>query len=391
MNEDEEKKELLEQYTRHDNPECPGWLLLTSQVLNRYGTCPYLNTSKSDDLLRRIRWIQDQSDRGKFMYEKFSEYTIDKPRQLQEFKNQLQELSEQLSKTVKETLCPQDKRILEELLIVLEKRCNVKGMNKKFKNEWNTALEKIDDLSNRYSFDFFKYTRICYNLYIRRNCMVKDTCIISELISDHQKLESKIHSMTVSLDNDKQDAFDRLYILIKANFEMEQIGKYFKRWSGLTSEKKLERITSYCQWYLRKNVNVSDSLEEMIQFVQKSLSSKDLKVSDVIWNSKFGIITNIQLQYNSDSGFSVKVSEPTRRKIINQQTVSSVIDNERINRLILYEIVKGNGYVNKSNVLDSVLDNVYMKQVKRDVLCKYIQQQYDVILQIVVNNPIILE
>ena len=67
-----------------------------------------------------------------------------------------------------------------------------------------------------------------------------------ELIKEYYKKNEKYTSILGSKTREQNLSYERLYKLIKDNFEIDQNGKYFKRWSALSNEKKNERIYSYC-------------------------------------------------------------------------------------------------------------------------------------------------
>lgn len=376
----------MEEYTKNDLQDYPAWTFLLEDVIENYGFCPYLDPTTKDYQSRRVKWLSDTPDNGKM-------YTIIVSQNTRDLVNQLDNLKSQLKNMVlQKTLLSHIEH--DSLVDQIKSRMEVKSMNKKFKSEWSECLIQLEALSNEHKFDFIRYTKVMYNVFIRHKCFVNNTSERSdmeEFIDNFQELDNEKNILENKIQNDTLHAKDRLANLIDRNFQIDQIGRYFKRWSSLSECKKDDRIKSYIEWFVREHSLPTETLPQMFEFIKDKFITRELKVSDIEWNSKLGIITNVKITWGDDPQVNKRNRVKTRQIKVTESPVAetklSKLEMQRINRLLLFELCKSNTS-NKGHVVEVVFGNVIStKKIERDLLFKYINSQFDELCLFIKNNP----
>jgi hypothetical protein len=411
-----EKQKTLDEFLQKEqqlnkNKIIPGYYFLLDKIKNHYGdnTCPYLNINDPDCFIFRNKWINDLPDKGVFLREIIS--PLQTP-----CKHSFPDTF--IINLVKETVSLE---LYDKLIDIINQRQNVKSMNKTFKLIWMEAVNDFDTISKNHNFDFAYFYRIIFDVNLKlKFCISTDTkSHITELLERYEQ-ESLIYFRKISeFNSEKEEALDQLYNLIKNDFKSEQVGKYFKKWSLLDTERRNERITSYCFWFLSYNSLGYKLFDEMFNFIIKGQLKKDkteasintaVKPSDIIWNTRLGIIKNIKnlfykntlsISVGDDTGGSFvmlrsPIASNTQKRSSNVTSIGKSISGnipveltQRIHRLLLFELTKGT-ILNKANTINNVFKNFHSKRmVNKEAYIKYISQKYDEMVHFISNNSII--
>jgi len=251
------------------------------------------------------------------------------------------------------------------------------------------------------------YVKIVYKLIIKNNVKFETDLdeMFKKYVQEFTFLNAKSTNLKDSKNKEKNAAYERLYKLIKDGFKMDQCGRYFKRWSSLSNEKKNERISSYCTWFARTNNLSITSKNEMYSFIIDKIEKKELRTTDIVWNSKMGIIVSINVNFGKKESENITTvdddnNDPScfqigERKIVKKRK-SSLKKNltplstkmaQRIHRLILFEILK-RGSHDKNTIIQEILVNLYSRNLgEKQPIYRYIASKYDEMIQIISNNP----
>jgi hypothetical protein len=405
-----QNQDILLKYKENDLINLPGWTFFIPSIIESYGLCPYLNVEDGEFKNRRIKWITDSFDRGKFYYS-----IVEKSQKVYSFSNEKNETVQKLKDTitfmVKDSLVEYNKHVVQynsqntsdenfkhlveynELITSIEKRTLNSCMNKKSKSEWYDTLKIIDDIGKVCHYNFLLYTKIIHDKHIRHKPIFDISSEIQDKLEHIQSIFQLYDNESNNKNNLEQTCKSSLVELIKNNFQIDQIGKYFKRWSSLSIEKKAERIQSYIEWFIRENNLNFNFYDNIYKFVIEKLNSKELKVNDIKWNSRNGIITfiNIVIDGNGVSSLSIK-----KVSIVQKKKKTSNFDNlnpsrkGKIHRLLLFEILKSN-HICKTSIIQVVLNNVskgFMDNDTQDVILKYTTLKYEEFLDYIKKNPI---
>lgn len=198
---------------------------------------------------------------------------------------------------------------------------------------------------------------------------------------------------------------------------ISQAGKYFKKWSKLTDDEKLDRYYSFIEYYIKKYlaepglININD-IETSINCVKKLINDNihKIKFKNIKWNIKTGVIEKIySLKFKEeDKSFyiitqkestkeeqEIKVKKISSKKaLINKETEKII--NEELVIYILY--LKNNNKLNIPNVskdinlkllkqefLDKIKNKLHVKRITGNDKHQ-INNKFDEIYSIIVNN-----
>lgn len=415
----EEQKRCLEEYSSLDVVEYPGWTFLLSAVVKAYGICPYLDVKDLESKERRETWLLNQSDKGEQYFDSVKKLldqgwisTVE--RELDELRSLIRghvdkvirELNEEVQNDLSEDpLAENDDNLImvnhDELIDNIRMRKEAKSQNKKVKQTWNQTIRALDFLVNRKGLDFSKYIHAIYGYVVRYKPPLSASC---QLDAEFESLYEKFNATVTQLNNcrlyfekEKDEAEQQLVFLIKQNFQLDQVGRYYKKWSSLTQEKKEDRIKSYCDWYMRKNSRSISLADQMKKFIVDKLDSKELRIMDVKWDSKIGMITDVNVVLNEDDTFELgkraprilKSTRKTSKKKRDEmfQTDVEKLVMQRINRLLLFELVKGQT-LNKDIIVKTVVKNLHTRLLPENQIVDYVSAKYDELLETIRQHPV---
>ena len=406
-------------YSSLDVAEYPGWTFLLSNVAKTYGICPYLDVKDPELRERRVTWLQEQNDKGELYHDVVRklldqgwiatvERDLDELRAMikQYVNKSIRELNEEVEQElVDNPMVENDDSLIlvnhDELIENIRMRKEAKSQNKKVKQTWNQTLRALDFLVNRKGLDFSKYIHAIYGYVVRYKPPISSgTQLDTEFESLYEKFNAtvtKLNNSRLFFEKEKEEAEQQLAFLIKQDFQLDQVGRFYKKWSSLTQDKKDDRIKSYCDWYIRKN-NKSISLsDKMKKFIVDKLESKELRIMDVKWDSKIGMITDVNIVVNDDDTFELgkraprilkstrKTSKKKRDEMFQTEAEKAVM--QRINRLLLFELVKGQT-LNKDIVVKAVVKNLHTREFPDGQIADYVSARYEELLETIRQHPV---
>jgi len=414
----EEEMRLLVDYYAQDVTEYPGWAFLLGAVVNAYGICPYLNVKDKDNRTRRATWLSNQHDQGHLYYD--AVYRLSDQQLLSNLETELDSLKMKMRDLVVQTLeelnADAAKRIAgydvrsdddvffidhDELIGSIRMRKEAKSQNNKMKESWNRTLRILNHIIVTKGVDFGKYVHAVYGYLVRYKPprhVVTNGLLNPQFEALHECFNvatNQLNNLRYTMKKEKEEAEQRLATLIRQKFQIDQVGRYYKKWSSLTPDKKEERVKSYCDWYVRKNDKPIDLSEKMKNFVMEKLESKDLRIMNIKWEHDLGVITNINVTVNDDNSFELgkraprilKSTKKTSKKKRDElfQTVAERKLMQRTNRLLLFELIKGQT-LNKEIVLSTVLHNLHTRMIHENNMMDYLSATYDTMLDVIRKN-----
>jgi hypothetical protein len=416
----EEKVAHLEDYNVRDDPEYPGWTFLLSEVIKNYGICPFLNVHDEESHMRRIEWLQKQKDGGIIYFDAVKKLSDQK--WIFDIENDLEMLREEIRQyvlkhinllnNVNNVRHGDDQNSNEnyndqiinhdELVNSIRIRKEAKSQNKKVKEAWNQSLQILNYIMVKKGIDFSKYINAVYGYVIRYKPPVAPNITIDtyfeSLYNQFVATLAKLNNSRNFVERQKEEAEQQLNSLIKENFQLEQIRRYHKKWSSLTFEKKEERVKSYCDWYARQNKYPIAFADTMKKFIMDKIETKELRVMDIKWDIKLGIITNVNITVTENGEFELMKRAPRilksprrnqkkkREEIF--QNVQGRILQQRLHRLLLFEMLKGQT-LKKDLVISSVVKYLHTRLLSEGQIVDYMSSKYDDILGVLKENPIV--
>jgi hypothetical protein len=241
----QENEIILLDYDSKDLDTYPGWSFLLPNIIEFYGICPYLNVNSVDFKNRRMKWLKDTFDKGKIYYETLQ--NINSRDKQNNIKNELELIKRNLKELVLKSIKdynefnenefndnefndndnefePKEILYYDALIQSIRNRvvCN-KGQSRKSKEDWNKTCNIIDDFSKYANYDFLKYTKIMYDLYIRHKTSSKEDSDIANILDTCVKVNTKYILECDEFSSKKYNAQERLMVLIKGtlfNFQL---------------------------------------------------------------------------------------------------------------------------------------------------------------------------
>lgn len=229
----QENENIIKDYDSKDLDTYPGWSFLLPNIIEFYGICPYLDVNCADFKNRRMKWLKDTFDKGTIYYETLN--NISSKDKQNSIKNELEIMKRTLKELVLKSIKDYNefnqnnnekeydneykpKEVLHYDVLIQSIRNRVdssKGLGRKSKEDWNKTCNIIDDLSKYANYDFLKYTKVMYDLYVRHKTNLKEGSEIAQMLDTCLKLNTKYILECDDFSSKKYNAQERLIILIK--------------------------------------------------------------------------------------------------------------------------------------------------------------------------------
>lgn len=457
------KFQLIEKkYLEYDSDKLPANLFLHTSILKSYGLCPFLDINinyNNDEINRnkitdeiynmRLSWLKEQSDGGILYFELFDD--LIKQTELYKMYDNKATLENTITNFIRNNVTDSQMVIYNNCADFIKEYVNCSIKTKRIKERYNLFINDLSVLYSETSIEFHTYLATKYNLHIVVNILdtnekAKEQFIILEQFDDLiKKYKSELELITKkllftknTLKNVKMDLY--YYLTDKQNFlnksnnlnliksnSVIQTGKYFKRWSVLSSDEQIERFKSFSCYYVDKNLintliidkNKRDEVvESLFVLLKTNFENRRMVYRDYIWNTKRGIIETVKiLKYNKDTGFDLcftkqmpSVSEKEKvtlekekssegitslnvsKKKVSSRTIITKESEKIINEELLYFILKriqnGTDEISKEDK-EEFAEKIKIKlKVKKLMLNDKtkIYNKYDEIFEVVKNN-----
>jgi hypothetical protein len=452
-----EFQEIEKVYSENDCKRLPGVLFLHKNVLKNYGLCPYIEFDKIDDdklYEQRNTWLQSQEDSGVLYFDVYRQLVEKQDLIFMETKHK--NMENDITNFIKSILTPSQTELYDSIYNFLQEYtgCNIK--TKRLKERLKTTINDLSILYSETGLEIHTYLSIRYDFTIVVNIIESKENLTMferlqrsmsvekfvELLEHYKKLLSDIENekkfTTNWLKNLKTDLYN--YLTDKQSFinrsdihnskknTIVQIGQYFKKWSALTDDERLERFDSYATFYVDKHLvesnilnrdNRDQYLNDLKKLLTDSFKSKKLLYKHISWNVKRGFIDSIKvLKYTDDNSFRLNIEENTNKntttssdskttltdrlkdkttdtpkKKVSIRTIITKESGKIINEELLYFILKRvNGKADveptkedKELVAERIKTKLKVKKLTSNDK-KIIFEKYDEIFNIVKNN-----
>jgi hypothetical protein len=369
--EHEDRVEKLRVYNQSDSSEYPGWTFLLPSVIKTYGICPMLQLKNKD---KRESWLETTSDGGIFYRNAVGTVGTTGANTRDPVVFEIEMKRDQMIDLVSEKV---DKDVTDGIIESVRLKKEAKSQNKKIKDAWNQAITQMNCVFLNTGIDFGKFISVTRGWTVRykppssRNEDLEFSGLCDDLVRLQTRSTLSIQSRRVSI----SEAEKQLVYLIEHDFNIDQDGRYFKKWSSLSPEKKENRIRSYCEWFIRHKNLAMETVDTMFDWIVTKLSSKELQVKDIVWNGKIGIISDIKIQFDpTASDFNLTPKDGTSSKKNTKKKSQEICDSllvQRINRLLLFEIVNTTT-PDQNTIVSTVLKNLRLRKIDESSLLDHI-------------------
>lgn len=425
QNDFEKMVEIERSYMEKEQSICsdlPGFLFFHKDIVDTYGMCPYI---LMDENVRdnRLNWLDNQDDSGQLYRYLYDKYILKVEHNM--LLNQKEDMEEYFIKLHKDYLSDSQFDLLFDSEEHLKEYINSPVKTKKIKDKFKIIVNNISNIVIETGLNVNEYISSFYGVYIPVNIKRNNDILISEQgefiatiyndkVSEYKKLIESIDTSTRFLNNStnnlKQELYQYIYNQLHVKKTLKnQKGKYFKKWSQLTDEEKLDRYHSFIEFFITKylvepELITGDEISNTINTVKKLIEDnmKQIKFKDIKWNVKRGIVEQIHpLKFKEeDKSFYLTQEKEKEKEKIRPKKVSSVRtlinkDSEKVinEELVMYILhLKKNKKLKVDNlktIKDEFIERLKLKlHVKRVTVNDKIEvfKKFDEIYNVISNN-----
>jgi hypothetical protein len=431
QNDFEKMTEIEHEYSAKEIELCsdlPAFLFFHKDIISTYGMCPYilLDENIKDN---RLNWLDNQHDNGQLYRYLYDKYILKVEHNL--LLNKKNDMEMYFTQLHNDYLSQSQFNLLETSEEYLKEYINSNVKTKKIKDKFKIIVNNISSIVIETGLNINDYISSYYGLYIPVNIR-KDqesvqlsstgefmTTIYNDKVIEYKNIIDSIDNSQRFLNNSTNNLKQELYQYIYNQIHVKKLilthtGKYFKKWSELTDEEKLERLHAYVEYFINKylvepelieGVDIETSINTVKNLITDNF--KRIKFKDIKWNIKRGIVEQIlPLKFKEDDKSfymtEVKVKEENTESSSKGKTkkVSSVktLINKNTEKIINEELViyiiqlKKNKKLKLDNIKslkDEFLEKLKIKlHIKRVTVNDKIEvfKKFDDIYNVISNN-----
>jgi hypothetical protein len=424
-----EKTKLLEiNYLKKENSirelKVPGFLFFHKEINDKYGLCPFIKFNDDDDdtINKRINWLDSQSDKGDIYYKLYDK--IISKSMLIILTNKKAELEYQFNKMHSDILSDEQIEMFTLISENITSYINNTIKTKKLKDKFKIIINNLTNLVIASNLQIDEYICLYYDLFIPINIPNNISLntefinsIYEKLLEDYKTILEGIKSSNKLIINTenylKQTLYEYLFNQLNIKPKISQTGKYFKKWSLLTYEEKLDRIESFSYYFIdtflvEPKIIEHDKVDDLKISLKEILSNElqNIKSKHIKWNIKLGYLEKIHcLQYdNEKTQFYIKKDETILDenkvkvdKVKRPSSVRTILnkDNDKIiNEELAVFIISIKNNKDKTDIdlkisKDNCIEQLKLKlKIKRFTLNDKLQihKKFDDIYNVIINS-----
>jgi hypothetical protein len=390
---------------------------------------------------QRLNWLDSQHDNGQLYRYLYDKYILKVEHNI--LLVQKQDLELYFNNLHGNYLSTSHINLLQSSEEYLKEYINSNVKTKKIKDKFKIIVNNISSITIETGLNINEFFSAYYRIYIPVNIR-KDqenielsstgefmTTMYNDKVLEYKKildlLEVSQKFINNSTNNLKQELYQYIYNQMHVKrVPLHQKGKYFKKWSELKDDEKLDRYHEYITYFIHKflvepGLIQGNNIETSINSVKNLITDnvKRLKFKDIKWNVKHGIIEqvyplkfkeedtsfyltqeNVQENVQENLQENLQETSSSKPKTKKVSSVKSLInkDTEKIinEDLVIYIIhLKKNKKLNADNLKtlkDEFLEKLKVNlHVKRITINDKIQifKKFDNIYNVITNNDAI--
>jgi hypothetical protein len=406
-------------------PDMPGFLFFHRDIIDTYGMCPCIILT--DDINnQRLNWLDSQDDNGQLYRYLYDKYILKVEHNI--LLVQKQELELYFNNLHGDYLSTSQFNLLQSSEEYLKEYINSNVKTKKIKDKFKIIVNNISSIVIETGLNINEFISAYYGIYIPVNIRRDQenielsstgefmTTMYTDKVLEYKKILDSIEVSQRFINNSSNNLKQELYQYIYNQMHVKKVplhqkGKYFKKWSELKDDEKLDRYHEYITYFIHKflvepGLIEGNDIETFIHTVKNLITDNvnRLKFKDIKWNVKRGVIEQIYpLKFKEeDKSFYLtkeKVEEPSSSKPKTKKvsSVKSLINKETekvINEdLVMYIIhLKKNKKLDADNLktlkdefLEKLKDKLHVKRITVNDKIQ-IFKKFDDIYSVITNN-----
>lgn len=423
-----------ELYKQVDPQTVPAVLFFHDLIIKEYGLCPYIKVELEDTeykettkkLLqeKREQWLALQNDNGAKFRELYNKlFLLEGTNIIQE---QINEYDILINNFIKDFYTESQFDLLTTTIGYIQEYTECQIKTKRLKEKYKLLINNLSILYSETLLNLHEYLTIKYKYPLIINDIAKtknNTTKIDlttklyieqfdELLSKYKlanaELEQEKKYITNTLKNIKNELY--LFFTEQKSYEttnkpkqmINQVGKYFKKWTLLTSEERSERFMTFASYYIekfmvRENIldekDKAEKITDLFNLINNAYNEKRLVYRNFKWNIQKGIIEQISvLRYNKENSQFIlaanagpkpisSVKRKTSTKTVLSRETEQMINEEILNYIIQHKSDKSaDDYQDKC--LDIIKNKLKVKKLSakdKEVIVEKIKNIWNVV------------
>jgi hypothetical protein len=328
-------------YLQNENTEPIHYFILFDEALLKlYGICPYTNDEKT------YSWLKNQNDEGEAYY--FLKKKIIDGCDIIKAKSEKEALEKWFESYFAVKFTPEQRELFDNTVLYFLKSKDAPCKTKLAKAKHNIILNNLFKLDNEVQIPVHKFINVKFNLNLVHPVAQEQKHELKDYYTKVSEYKSCITRLkqSVKFQDNKMKYLTQVYyeygidnsIFKQYSINIKQVGKYKNsKWSKMTKEERIDRFNSYLQsklhWKSEHDISVfSDALDDLY-------TSKQIRYTNIKWDSKMGIIQNINgIEFQDDTIVStVQKLGTVSKPCLNEKYVFDNIGI--INEQILYRLL----------------------------------------------------
>lgn len=369
-------KDIEKEYMEKDLENLPAFIFFEKDILDKYKLCPFIKfedfDTKETMYEKRLNWLNKQQDSGKLYFNLYNNICCHSVEN--KLKEEIEKLEDFFHEVHENIFTKQQIETYNNILLFIDEWNNCKIKTKRIKEKFKIIINQLSLLIKETGLNIDKFLFEKYNLLIPVNNISdnnNDYFLYDEKVEEYNILKTKlktnikyVKNMTMNL---KEMLFKYLYKNNNINNEI-QTGKYFKKWTQLLNQEKLDRIESFSKFYIYKLKKEANDMEIDLDTLNLLLKN-NIKNLIVKWNIKLGIITcisNLKYKLNSNKiEFYIEEKKIKEKKKSSFKTILNSSNQKIINEILLNFILNNKTH-NEIDFIEHVKEKLRLKRILKN-------------------------
>lgn len=410
----------------YDCGEYPAFLFFSKEINDKYKLCPFIDLNENT-LKDRKKWLSETFDKGELYFNLYNKLINKKTLNiLLSSKKNIEIYFEEIHSTLDYT----NQKSLEKIYEYINEYKVASVKTKKLKEKFNIIINNTSVIVKNSNFKVNEFLSLYHDIVVPVNIIVDTNTdkskinnittlgisrLYDEHLEDYFKVKNDIENankfIVNTINNLNQELYDHLYKKSIDKKNVRQTGKYFKKWSELSQQEKIDRFESYAEYFPRKYLLEPGIITEELQILNlinelKLLITIDgierIKYKNLKWNVTGGVIENINcLKYNdTEHKFFLTIEKEiiknmatvkkasSIRTILNKDT-NKIINEELMTHLIVAKKQKKLKEENIKNLKDKFLEKIKEKLKLKRIMVNdrvEINQKFDEIYNLIIYS-----
>lgn len=251
--------------------------------------------------------------------------------------------------------------VLDALANVVLEYKNTKTRSKVLRDQWKELRAWMQDLAHA-GIRIGDYIHLSHNVQVPKMTIGKLDTEFENVLQDYSRTLTLVKTERNAISNLRYAALECLGHFLQ-NQNVKRIGRFFKRWTELSTDQKVERIDEYLE-----HVSMLHNFDQA-WVLQRKAEITNVGPDNIIlkWNQKQGLVANVNglcLSPQGESKFKIRQTRKTTRSAgsggrkeskKSSENVSDEQDLARLHRILVKVLVRKSVVSSKESVVNEVV------------------------------------